>query len=88
MANTKSAMKRIRTNEIRRQRNKEIRSKVRTILKKFEATVEAGDQAQAQEVYQTAVSALDRAAAKGVIPSARASRKVSRMAVRLQALGA
>lgn len=88
MANTKSAMKRIRTNEIRRQRNKEIRSRVRTILKKFDATVEAGDQAQAQEAYQTAVSALDRAAAKGVIPSARASRKVSRMAVRLQALGA
>lgn len=88
MANTKSAMKRIRTNEIRRVKNKEVRSKVRTVLKKFESTLEQGDKAQAQDAYKTAVSALDRAAAKGVIPSARASRKISRMAVRLESLGA
>ena len=88
MANTKSAMKRIRTNELSRVRNKEVRSKVRTIIKKFEASLEQGDKAQAQDAYKTAVSALDRAASKGVIPSARASRKISRMAVRLETLGA
>lgn len=88
MANTKSAMKRIRTNEIRRQRNVATRSKVRTICKKFEASLTTGDQAAAQEAYRVAVSELDRAAKKGVIPRARASRKASRLAVQLNTLGA
>jgi small subunit ribosomal protein S20 len=88
MANTKSAMKRIRTNEIRRQRNASTRSKVRTICKKFEASLTAGDPAAAQEAYRVAVSELDRAAKKGVIPRARASRKASRLAIQLNTLGA
>ena len=88
MANTKSAMKRIRTNEIRRQRNVAVRSKVRTICKKFEASLTGGDKAVAQEAYRVAVSELDIAAKKGVIPRARASRKASRLAIQLNAMAA
>ena len=84
MANSKSAMKRIRQNEKRRGRNRSIRSRVRTVTKAFDEAVEEGNVEQAQEEYARAVSALDRAASKGIIPSKRASRKKSRLAQRLQ----
>ena len=83
MANTKSAMKRIRQNETRRLRNKDTRSNVRTLCKAFETTVETGDIAASEEAFKTAASALDRAAKKGVLPRARASRKKSRLALHL-----
>jgi len=84
VANSKSAEKRIRQNARRRERNRSIRSRVRTVTKAFEEAVEAGNVEQAQEEYSRAVSALDRAASKGIIPNSRASRKKSRLALRLE----
>ena len=85
MANSPSAEKRIRQNAKRRTRNKDQRTKVRTICKNFEELLVAGDKATFEAAYQTAASELDRAATKGVIPRARASRKKGRLASRLHA---
>ncbi len=87
MANSKSALKRDRQNKIRRERNRIIRTRTRTMEKKFDAAVEAGDAAQAKEAFDAATVALDRAASKGIIPSKRASRKIGRMAKRLNQVG-
>lgn len=85
MANNPSAEKRIRQNEKRRMRNKDQRSKVRTICKNFESLLETGEKSSLEAAYREAASALDTAATKGIIPRARASRKKARLAVRLGA---
>lgn len=86
MANSKSALKRARQNEIRRARNRKVRSAIRTFTNRFDVAVDGGNADEAREAYRQIVSVLDRAAAKGVIPSERASRKKGRMASRLEAL--
>lgn len=87
MANSQSALKRVRQNEKRRVANREVRSEVRTYTNKFSKAADAGEKAAAEEAYRTAVSILDRAASKGVIPKERASRKKGRMAAQLAKLG-
>ena len=87
MANSKSALKRVRQNDKARERNKVVRSRIRTFTNRFEEALEGGDQAQAAEAYREAASVLDSAAMKGVIPKQRADRKKGRMAKRLDALG-
>lgn len=87
MANSKSALKRDRQNKIRRERNRVIRTKTRTMEKKFDAAVETGEAEAAEEAFENAKKALDRAASKGIIPSKRASRKIGRMAKRLNKVG-
>ena len=67
MANIKSAKKRILVNETKAARNKAIRSKVKTAIKKVDAAVAAGDKAAAQAAATTAYRKLDKAVAKGVI---------------------
>lgn len=57
-----------------------IKSKVKTIIKKLEAAVAAGDKALAQELLVTATSEMNKAASKGVYHKNTVSRKVSRMA--------
>ena len=86
MANHKSALKRIKQNEKRRVRNKRLRSNLTTRVKQFEDAVVAGDLATAEEAYRLAESTLNRAVSKGVVPRARASRKTSRLAKRLNSL--
>ena len=86
MANHKSAIKRIRQNEKSRQRNKAVRSSLRTEIGKFEDAVSEGDVEAATNAFRVAASALDTAASKGVIPRARASRKTGRLHARLHAL--
>ena len=71
MANIKSAKKRILVAETRAARNKAIRSKVKTAVKKVEAAVAAKDKAAASEI--------DKATSKGVYHKNTASRKVSRL---------
>ena len=83
MPNHKSAEKRMRQNDKRRMRNKDTRSRVRTFVKKFETALASGELDQAAAALVKAESELKRAAAKGVIPNARASRKTGRMAVSL-----
>lgn len=81
MANTKSAIKRIRQNERRRLRNRTIRSQVRTAVKAARATG-GGD---ARTAIAEAIRALDKAVTKGVIHRNTAARKKSSLARRLAA---
>jgi small subunit ribosomal protein S20 len=85
MANIKSQIKRNRQNEARRQRNKSVRSALRTSVKTFEQTVGSGDKNAAQDTYRAAARALDKAAAKGVIHKNKAATKKSRLARKLPA---
>ena len=80
MANHKSALKRARQSDKRRLRNQDIRSRVRTFVKKFRAALEAGDAAEAQKSFREAEREIRRASTKGVIPARRADRSVSRLA--------
>ena len=86
MANIKSAKKRILVAETRTARNKAIRSKVKTAIKKIEAAVAAGDKAAAQAALLAATSEIDKAATKGVYHANNASRKVSRLAKAVSAM--
>ncbi|MDO5076102.1 30S ribosomal protein S20 [Corynebacterium sp.] len=80
MANIKSQMKRIRTNEKRRVRNQAIRSAVRTEIRKFREAVAAGDKAAAEAQLRVASRALDKSVTKGVFHRNNAANKKSRMA--------
>ncbi len=88
MANSKSAKKRIRQNEVRRQRNVRVRTKVRSYINGFTNAIEAGDVEAAEERFKKVESELDRAVIKGVIPRKRASRRTGRLARRLNELRA
>ena len=79
MANIKSAKKRILVTETRTARNKAIRSRVKTAIKKVDAAIAAGDKAAAQASLVNAISEIDKATAKGVYHKNTASRKVSRL---------
>ena len=83
MPNIKSAKKRVKVNETKNLRNRMIKSQVKTAFKKFELAAAAGDKQAAGAAYSQAVSAVDKAASKGVIHKNAASRYKSRMAVRL-----
>lgn len=79
MANTKQTRKRIRQNERVRAHNRHIRSTFRTYVKRVRSAVETGDVAAAEESLGKAVTALTRAASKGLIHRNAASRSVSRL---------
>ncbi len=79
MANIKSAKKRILVAESRAERNKAIRSRVKTFVKKVNAAIEAGDKAAAEAALKAAVSEIDKASQKGVYHANTASRKISRL---------
>ncbi|SDD53103.1 30S ribosomal protein S20 [Actinokineospora iranica] len=87
MANIKSQMKRIKTNEKARLRNKSVKSSVKTAIRKFREAAEAGDKAKAQELLAVASRQLDKAAGKGVIHANQAANKKSAMALRVNKLG-
>ena len=80
MANIKSAKKRILVNQTKADRNKAIKSGVKTAIKKVTAAIEAGDKAGASEALLAATTAIDKATSKGVYHKNTASRKVSRLA--------
>jgi small subunit ribosomal protein S20 len=82
MANIKSQIKRIRTNEKARLRNKSVKSSVKTAIRKFREAAEAGDKDKAIELLRAASKQLDKAASKGVIHPNQAANKKSAMAVR------
>lgn len=79
MANIKSAKKRIEVIDKKTLRNKMIKSKVKTVIKKVEATIAAGDKEAAQANLLVAISEINKAASKGVYHKNNASRKVSRL---------
>ena len=86
MANIKSAKKRILVAETRAARNKATRSKVKTVVKKVDAAIAAGDKAAAQAALLVAISELEKAATKGVYHQNTTSRKVSRLTKAVNAM--
>ena len=79
MANIKSAKKRILVSETRAERNKAIRSGVKTAVKKVYAAIDANDKEAAKSALLNATSAIDKATKKGVYHKNYASRKISRL---------
>ena len=86
MANIKSQIKRIQTNEKARQRNKSVKSSVKTAIRKFREAAEAGEKDKAIELLHDASRKLDKAASKGVIHANQAANKKSAMAKRANQL--
>lgn len=80
MANIKSAKKRILVNRTKADRNKAIRSGVKTAMKKVFAAIEAGDKEAANAALVAATKTIEMAATKGVYHKNNAARKVSRLA--------
>lgn len=79
MANIKSAKKRILVNRTKADRNKAIKSGVKTAVKKVLAAVEAGDKAAAQAELVAATKTIEMAGSKGVYHKNNVARKVSRL---------
>ncbi|MCM1187671.1 MAG: 30S ribosomal protein S20 [bacterium] len=79
MANIKSAKKRILVNRTKAERNKAIRSGVKTAIKKVFAAIESGDKAAAQAELAAATKVIEMAGSKGVYHKNNVSRKVSRI---------
>ncbi|MCW2544204.1 MAG: ribosomal protein [Frankiales bacterium] len=80
MANIKSQIKRIKTNEKARLRNKSVKSSLKTAVRKFREAAETGDAAAATTAMKTASRQLDKAASKGVIHANQAANRKSAMA--------
>ena len=86
MANIKSQIKRIRTNEKSRQRNVAVRSALKTTVRRFRAAADAGDAAAATAALEVASKALDKAASKGVIHKNQAANRKSGLAKQVAGL--
>ena len=86
MANTKSAEKRNKQALVRRDRNRQMKSRLRTAVKKLRQAVESGDQSQAKALLQGTLSIVDATATKGVIHKNAASRTKSRLQRALNAM--
>ncbi len=79
MPNVRSAKKRMRQNEKRRDRNRVAKASLRTCLKKAENAITEDDREKALEAVKTASRKLDKTAQKGIIHSKKASRSKSRL---------
>jgi small subunit ribosomal protein S20 len=82
MANIKSQIKRNKTNEARRLRNKAVRSEIKTRVK-VAVSVAADTPEQAEDALRTAIKRLDKAAAKGIIHKNQAANRKSKLMRRL-----
>ncbi len=87
MANIKSAAKRARQAERRRQHNVALRSRMRTAIKKVQNAVAAGNAEQAASLYKEAVPQIDTMVSKGIIHKNNAARTKSRLNKRIKPLG-
>lgn len=88
MANLKSAIKRIDTNNKKRNLNQSVKSDMRTHIKKVETYVEANDVANAKAEYQTTSRIIDKAIQKGVIHKNNGNRNKARLAHKLNRIDA
>ncbi|HHT97348.1 MAG TPA: 30S ribosomal protein S20 [Clostridiales bacterium] len=86
MANIKTAKKRIKINDTKSARNKAIKSKVKTLIKKVDAAIVAADKDLASESLTEAISAYDSACTKGVYHKNTVARKVSRLTKKVKAI--
>lgn len=86
MANIKSQIKRIKTNEKARLRNKSVKSSLKTAVRRFRTAADAGDKDAALIELRTASRALDKAASKGVIHKNQAANRKAALAARANKL--
>jgi small subunit ribosomal protein S20 len=86
VANIKSQIKRIGTNEKARLRNKSVKSGLRTVIRSFREAAASGDKVKTQAAMLTASRQLDKAVSKGVVHANQAANKKSAMAQRTNAL--
>ena len=86
MANIKSQIKRNKQNEKARERNKAVKSSLKTAVRKFREAAEAGDKDKAVELGRDASRALDKAVSKGVIHKNQAANRKSSIAKKAAAL--
>lgn len=87
MAHHKSALKRIKQNEKKNERNTHVRSTLRTFIKRVREAVAGKDATQAKEALAAAIPVIDAAATKGVIHASNASRNVSRLTKLVNTIG-
>lgn len=87
MANTLQSKKRIRRNERRTEINKSRVSRIRTSIRKLDEAIASGDKAAASEALKAAQPEIMRGVTKGVLHKNTASRKISRLAKSVKALG-
>ena len=87
MANIKSQIKRNKQNEKAHQRNKAVKSSLKTAVRGFREAADSGDAAKASEALRTAYVKLDKAASKGVIHKNQAANRKSALAKQAAALG-
>jgi small subunit ribosomal protein S20 len=83
LANTQSAIKRIRSSERKRRINQVHRSRARTFTKRTHRLIQTGDLEAAAVTAQQAIKALDRAASKGILHKNNAARRKARLIKRL-----
>ncbi|MGL4307175.1 MAG: 30S ribosomal protein S20 [Mycobacteriaceae bacterium] len=86
MANIKSQIKRIGTNEAARLRNQSVKSSLRTAIRAFREAAAAGDKDKATELLAATSRKLDKAASKGVIHANQAANKKSALALAVNKL--
>jgi small subunit ribosomal protein S20 len=87
MANIKSQIKRNKQNEKAAERNKAVRTALKTSTKKIRTAVDAGDAEEAQARQREAARALDKAVAKGIVHKRTAARRKSRLAKAASSVG-
>ena len=85
MPNIKSAKKRVKVTKAKNLQNQMAKSALKTVLKKFDAAVAAGDKSAAEAAYKVAVKAVDQAAAKHLLHNNNAAHKKSAMTLKLNA---
>ncbi len=88
MPNIKSAKKRVKITETKTMRNKIEKTILKTAIKKYEVALATGDKVAAEDAFKAMCKKIDRAAAHGIISKNKAARKTSRMAIKLNQLGA
>ena len=86
MANIKSQIKRIKTNQKATDRNRAYKSELRTLVRAARNAIATGDKAAAQAAVQSASRKLDKAVSKGVIHKNQAANRKSKLAVKVAAL--
>ena len=87
MANIKSAKKRILVNQAKALRNQMVKSQLKTVIKKFNAAVAAGDKTAAAELLRLVCKKVDQAVAHGILHKNNAAHKKSSFTKKLNALG-
>ena len=86
MANIKSQLKRIKTNKVATERNKAVKSDVRTAIRKFRELAEAGKVDEAKDALKVASAKLDKAVSKGVLHKNNAANRKSALAKKASSL--